>query len=103
MVICYINDILITGKDTSKHFEHLEEVMNRLRDNGVSVKKSKCEFFKDSVEYLGHVVDEAGLPTSPRKVEAIVKAPRSKIKQELRVFLGMIHYYRKFVPTLLHH
>ena len=68
----------------------------------MSVKTSKHEFFKDSIEYLGHVVDEAGLHTSPRKVEAIVNAPRSKTKQELRVFLGMIHYYGKFVPTPLH-
>jgi len=52
--------------------------------------------FKDSVEYLGHVVDEAGLHSSPRKIEAIKKALRPK---ELRSFQGMIHYYGKFIPN----
>ena len=70
-VQCHINDILITGEDDEEHLRNLEEVLDRLRQHGIRVKSSKCSFFKNSVEYLGHRIASSGLQTSGKKVEAL--------------------------------
>ena len=62
-VCCYIDNILVTGMDHQEHLQSLEEVLQYLEQNNLTMKKSKCEFFKDSVEYLGHCVDAQGLHT----------------------------------------
>lgn len=67
---------------------------------GIKAKKDKSEFLKDSLEFLGHVIDKEGLHTSPRKVEAIEQAPIPKNRKELQSFLGLVHYYGKFIPNL---
>ena len=64
----------MTGGTDAKHLKNLDQVLQRLSDYGLRVKKKKCEFFKESVEYLGHVIDKNGLHTSPDKVEAVLKA-----------------------------
>ena len=64
-VRCYMDDILVTGVDHQEHLQNLEEVLHCLEQNNLRIKKSKCEFFKDSVEYLGHCVDAQGLHTLP--------------------------------------
>ena len=99
-VCCYIDDILVTGVNKHEHLQSLEEVLCRLEHNNLRIKKSKCEFFKDSVEYLGHSVDAQGLHTLPSKVEAILKAPDPRNLQQLRSFLGLLNYYGKFIPNL---
>ena len=63
------------------------------------MKREKCAFFQNSVEYLGHLVDAAGLHTLPSSVEAIVQAPKPENVQQLRSFLGLVNYYSKFVPN----
>ena len=75
----YIDDILVTGVTDEQHLERLEEVLKRLKTNGLRVKREKCAFFQNSVEYLGHLVDAAGLHTLPSKVEAILQAPDPKM------------------------
>ena len=99
-VCCYIDDILITGVNQQEHLQNLEEVLRHLEQNNLRIQKSKCEFFKDSVEYLGHCVDTQGLHTLPSKVEAILKAPDPENLQQLRSFLGLLNYYGKFIPNL---
>ena len=99
-VCCYIDDILVTGVNKHEHLQNLEEVLHRLEHNNLRIKKSKCEFCKDSVEYLGHSVDAQGLHTLPSKVEAILKAPDPRNLQQLRSFLGLLNYYGKFIPNL---
>ena len=99
-VICYIDDILVTGITDEQHLERLDEVLKRLKTNGLRVKREKCAFFQNSVEYLRHLVDAAGLHTLPSKVEAIVQAPEPENVQQLRSFLGLVNYYSKFVPNL---
>ena len=74
--ICYLDDILVTGRSDKEHLRNLEEVLSRLRKYGIRLKEDKCQFLQDSVEYLGHQVDAEGVHTSPKKVEAILKAPR---------------------------
>lgn len=99
-VQCYIDDIIITGSNEEEHLCNLEEVLKRLSEYGIRVKQEKCAFFKDTVEYLGHQISSDGLHTAPKKVEAIQAAPVPKNTQELRSFLGLLHYYGKFIPDL---
>ena len=99
-VICYIDDILVSGETNKQHLDRLEQVLKRLQEYSLRVKQNKCEFLKDSVEYLGHKVDAEGLHTLPTKVAAIVEAPEPQNVQELRSFLGLLNYYSKFIPNL---
>ena len=99
-VICYIDDILVTGVDDEAHLRTLSKVLERLQKHGVRSKKSKCGFMSQSVEYLGHQVDTKGLHTTTEKVDAVVHAPVPKNVQELRSFLGLLNYYGKFLPNL---
>ena len=99
-VICYIDDILVTGTNHEDHLCNLATVFERLRHHGFRLKADKCEFLKDSVEFLGHRIDADGLHAMPGKVEAVVRAPEPRNVQELRSFLGLLNYYGKFVPNL---
>ncbi|KAL0158779.1 hypothetical protein M9458_046855, partial [Cirrhinus mrigala] len=77
-VQCYLDDLLITGKDDEDHLRNLSVTLQRLKEYGLQVKKDKCEFFQATTEYLGHVIDSAGLHTASSKVKAIVDAPSPK-------------------------
>ena len=99
-VQCYIDDILVTGANDDEHFHNLEEVLVRLRNYGIRVKSSKCTFFQDSMEYLGHKITSEGLHTTTKKVDAVRLAPAPKNQRELRSFLGLLHCYGKFMPNL---
>ncbi|KAK9722645.1 Reverse transcriptase (RNA-dependent DNA polymerase) [Popillia japonica] len=68
-VQCFLDDLLVTGRNDAEHVKHLEEVFKRLKDCGLKVQKSKCSFFKDSVEYLGHVISKDGLHTCEDKID----------------------------------
>lgn len=98
--ICYLDGILITGHTDAEHLQNLEEVLKRLQQNGLKVKPAKCRFMESSVEYLGHRIDASGIHTTTQKVEAILKAPIPQNTQQLRSFLGLLHYYGKFLPNL---
>ncbi|XP_062389531.1 uncharacterized protein K02A2.6-like [Sardina pilchardus] len=93
-VHCYLDDILVTGQDRLQHLKNLDAVLGRLEEFGLRVQKDKCEFFKDSLEYLGHVIDAHGLHKSPEKVRAIVEAPAPTNVSQLRSFLG------KAIPSM---
>ena len=83
----------------------LEAVLSRLERYGVQLKWSNCSFLQEKVQFLGHVIDAEGVHPAPEKVQAIVEAPSPVTVTELRSFLGMLHYYGKFLPnlsTLLH-
>ena len=99
-VICYIDDILITGVTETEHLEHLEQVLHRLREHGTRLKKEKCYFMQQSVQYLGHRIDAEGLHATDDKLKAITKAPPPKNVTELRSFLGLINYYGRFIQNL---
>ena len=98
--MCYIDDILVTGATVQEHLQNLEEVFRRLQTHGVRMKKSKCSFMQDSVDYLGHLIDAEGIHAAPGKITAIMEAPKPNNVQQLRSFLGLLSYYRKFLPNL---
>ena len=99
-VSVYLDDILVTGKNTSDHLDNLHLVLQRLESAGLTLKKSKCTFAVPSVEYLGHVIDAQGLHPSQSKIKAIRDAPSPTNITELKSFLGLLNYYHKFLPNL---
>lgn len=99
-VICYIDDILVTGADDAAHLRNLAKVFQSLEEHGIRMKKAKCTSMKAEVEYLGHRVDVEGLHTTPDKLAAISKALALKNVQELQSFLGLLNNYGKFLHNL---
>ncbi len=99
-VLCYLDDILITGSTEQEHLNRLDMVLNRLEAHGLRLKVSKCSFLQPRVEYLGHMIDEQGLHPTPHKVTAILNAQEPRNVTELRSFLGMLQYYSRFLPNL---
>ena len=97
--LIFIDDVLIFSKTFEEHLKRLEAVFGRLEQHNLKLKPSKCEFFKTSVVYLGHVVSEEGIATDPEKTAAVKDwKPPSNVK-ELRQFLGFAGYYRRFVKA----
>ena len=94
----YLDDILIFSPDNKTHLEHLEIVFQRLREADLKLKASKCNFFKKHIQYLGHLVSGEGIEPLAEKLEAVRKMPPPTTPKEVRQFLGLVGYYRKFVP-----
>ena len=98
-VLCYIDDIVIYTNQYDELLQLTEEVLIRCKKNGLYLKLSKSELVKNEVLLLGHTVGEMGIQPSPKKVEAIHKALPPKSKKDLRSFLGLASYVRRFVPN----
>nr|GEZ21752.1 retrotransposon protein, putative, Ty3-gypsy subclass [Tanacetum cinerariifolium] len=96
-VIVFIDDILVFSKSKAEHKDHLRTVLQTLRHEKLYAKFSKCEFWLSSVAFLGHIVSAEGITVDPTKVEAITKWPRPTSVTEVRSFLGLAGYYRRFV------
>ncbi|KAK1602293.1 hypothetical protein QYE76_008142 [Lolium multiflorum] len=96
-VIVFIDDILIYSKNKAEHAEHLRLVLQTLREHQLYAKLSKCEFWLDQVEFLGHVISKDGIAVNPSKVAAVLEWEAPKTVKEIRGFLGMAGYYRRFI------
>ena len=96
-VVVFIDDILIYSKNHVEHGEHLRILLQTLRTHQLYAKLSKCEFWLNSVSFLGHVISKEGIQVDPKKVEAVSNWPRPTNVTEIRSFLGMAGYYRRFV------
>ena len=95
--IIYLDDIIIFSKTPGEHLERLRAVFLKLGKAKLRLKPSKCEFFKERVEYLGHIVSKAGIETNPKKIQKVLDWPVPKTVTSLRGFLGLCNYYRKFI------
>ena len=96
-VVVFIDDILIYSKTREQHAEHLRLVLGVLREKHLYAKLSKCEFWMDEVQFLGHVISAQGIAVDPAKVEAVVKWESPKSTTEIKSFVGLAGYYRIFI------
>ena len=95
-----LDDLIITGSKDETHFRNLEGALERMSSMGIRLKREKCVFMKPSVEYFAFVVDRDGIHPSPRKVQAIQEVPVPENPTDLKSFLGLMNYYRRFVPDM---
>ena len=93
----FIDDILIYYKFKEEHEDHLRVVLQILRDHQLYAKFSKCEFWLTEVKFLGHVVSASGVSVDPERVEDVMSWERPKSVFEIRSFLGLAGYYRRFI------
>ena len=96
-VIVFIDDILVYSKTAEEHEQHLRIVLQTLREKQLYAKFSKCEFWLDQVVFLGHVISSRGIEVDPKKIEAVLKWEAPTNVSEIRSFLGLAGYYRRFV------
>ena len=96
-IIVFVDDILIYSQSEWEHEYHLRIVLQLLRDHQLYAKLSKCEFWLTEVRFLGHVVSASGVSVDPKKVEAVMSWERPKSVFEIRSFLGLAGYYRRFI------
>jgi hypothetical protein len=96
-VLVFFDDILVYNKTYSDHVLHLEQVFQILQQDQWRVKPSKCAFAKREISYLGYVISERGVTTCPDKIKVVSDWSSPRNVKELRSFLGLAGYYRKFV------
>ena len=93
----YLNDVIIHSNSWSDHLSHLQQVFDRIRKAKLTVKQRKCQFAMEKCNYLGHIVGSGQVQPDPSKLEAVKTFTIPKSKKEVRVFLGLTGYYRKFI------
>src|SRR5438477_10774827 len=98
-VVVFIDDILVYSNNEEEHVKHLRLVLDRLREHQLYAKFSKCQFWLKEVSFLGHILSAKGVAVDPSKVQEVLewKAPTSVT--EIRSFLGLAGYYRRFIPN----
>lgn len=96
-VVVFIDDILVYSKTQKEHVEHLRLTLDTLKKEKLYAKFSKCEFWLDRVQFLGHVIDKDGISVNPSKVEVVIIWEQPKTPSEVRSFLGLAGYYRRFI------
>ena len=94
----YLDDIIVFSETVEQHLERLVTVLGRLCSAGLKLKPKKCALFQKSIAFLGHVVSERGIETDPVKTEAVREWPVPRSVRDVRAFLGLAGYYRRFVP-----
>jgi transposase InsO family protein len=102
-VIAYIDDLLIFSKTEDEHTAHLLALFERLSAFGLRIQLSKCAFFKPEIEFLGHLVSDSGIKPLQSRTASITEWPQPKNAQDLRRFLGVIGFYRRFMPDFAKH
>lgn len=93
----YLDDIIIIGYNLENHLENLNLVLKRLSDFNLKIQLDKCEFLKKQTEFLGHIITSEGVKPNPEKIEKIINWPLPKTQKEIKQFLGLVGYYRRFI------
>lgn len=97
-VFVYLDDVMIVTPTFETHFDVLQKVLQKLKAAGLTLNKEKCVFGRSELKYLGYIVDEDGLRVNPEKVTAILNYPRPRNVTEVKRFIGLASWYRRFVP-----
>ena len=92
--LCYLDDIIVLGRDFEEHLQNLRKVFLRLRESNLSLSGDKCELARREVKYLGHIVSEEGIRPDPQLLQAIRDIPPPSTVKQVRSFLGLAGYYR---------
>ena len=98
--VVFIDDTVIYGKDATSFLQMLDLVLDRMANFNVRLKPSKCSFLMTSVEFLGHIFDEYGVHLSDKRVQGIKDLPILTSVSAVRSFVGMVNYFRDFIPSL---
>ena len=98
--LAYLDDILLFSRTLDEHLTHIQLVFDRLKQHGLKLKLSKCQFLRTESNYLGFVINKEGIQPEPQKVEVIRGLPEPRSVREVRSFIGMVGYYRRFVPNM---
>ena len=96
----YLDDVIIYSNSISDHLNHLQLVFDRLALAGLTLKASKCQLFRSSVSFLGHTISSEGIKPDQSKLKVIADWPTPSNIKEVRSFLGLVNYYRRFIPSL---
>ena len=96
-ILVYLDDILIYSRTLEEHWDHLRKALQKLQDAKLYGRLHKCDFLKERVEYLGFEVSKDGVHASPEKVRAVVDWPRPQAVKDVRSFLGLASFYRRFI------
>ena len=97
--LLYIDDVIVFSQDFDSHLERLTDVINRIGNAGLKLTPKKCHLFKKEVEFLGHIVSSDGVSTNPEKVRIVQEWPVPENISQLKSFLGLCSYYRRFVQN----
>lgn len=98
-VLVYFDDIIVVSRTFDDHLQHLSEVFRRFREAKLRLNPDKCRLYCDQVRYLGHMIDRRGVRTDPDKTSAVANWPKPTTLRQVRQFLGMASWYRRFVPN----
>ena len=99
-VFCHMDSVIIFRKNHQEHDARLHSVLQKILAAGVTLNKDKCEFFKDSLQFLGHMIDKCGISPDLSKTAAILKMETLKTLNQLRRFMGMVNQLGKFSPQI---
>ena len=97
LIMCYVDDVVIATPTLENHIEMLDEVFYCMKQAGLKSKPSKCEILRDSINYLGRLMDKHGVRSDPEAVEAVLTWKAPKTDTQLMSFLGFANYYREFI------
>ena len=95
--LIYLDDILVFSENFEAHIKHLGQIFGRIREANLKLKPNKCDFAAKEIKYLGHIISKHGIRTNPEKTQAVSTFPVPKCQKDVRSFLGICNYYRKFV------
>ncbi|XP_075707288.1 uncharacterized protein LOC142741844 [Rhinoderma darwinii] len=96
-IMIYLDDIVLYSSTFQEHLSHLEAVLSRLTQFGLKLKPTKCRIARQKINYLGHIVSPEGVALDPNKIRAVVDWPLPGTSTEVRAFLGLVRYYRRYI------